>query len=423
MNKELLLQVIKDQRKVSLIENMVKREKLKDIERYKKTKHIVVISGLRRCGKSTLLDQVRSSEKQRDYYINFDDDRLIDFQVADFQMMFEVFIEQFGEQDIFYFDEIQNIKGWERFVRRLYDSGKKVYVTGSNASMLSRELGTHLTGRYAQVELYPFSFGEFLHFHKLPYNLKQGLSSSERSVIKKNFLLYSNTGGIPEYVSTGQVDYIKMLFDNIIYRDIFARYHVSNEKQFREMVYFVASNIGKDISFVSIKNMVGLGSSNTVREYLHYLENSYLIFLVTKYERSVKKQLYGNKKAYMVDNALAKLVGFRYEDEKSRMLENTVFIELKRRGKEIYFFRNNRECDFLIKQENNIVEAIQVCFVLRDEQTKEREVEGLIEAMQDCSLTTGTILTNDEEDTLTVKRDKTYQIKIQPVWKWLLKTT
>ncbi|HBU69698.1 MAG TPA: ATPase, partial [Elusimicrobia bacterium] len=109
MNKELLLQVIKDQRKVSLIENMVKREKLKDIERYKKTKHIVVISGLRRCGKSTLLDQVRSSEKQRDYYINFDDDRLIDFQVADFQMMFEVFIEQFGEQDIFYFDEIQNI--------------------------------------------------------------------------------------------------------------------------------------------------------------------------------------------------------------------------------------------------------------------------------------------------------------------------
>jgi predicted AAA+ superfamily ATPase len=133
MNKELLLQVIKDQRKALLIENRVKREKLDDIERYKKTKQIIVVSGLRRCGKSTLLEQVRNSEKQRDYYMIFDDDRLIDFQVADFQMMFEVFIEQFGEQDIFYFEEIQKIKGWERFVRRLYDNGKKVYVTGSNA--------------------------------------------------------------------------------------------------------------------------------------------------------------------------------------------------------------------------------------------------------------------------------------------------
>lgn len=288
--------------------------------------------------------------------------------------------------------------------------------------MLSKELGTHLTGRYVQVELYPFSFGEFLLFHKAPHSLKSGLSSSERSVIKRNFLLYSNTGGIPEYVSAGQVEYIKMLFDNIIYRDIFARYGVSNEKQFREMVYFIASNIGKDISYLSIKNMVGLGSSNTVREYLHYLENSYLIFLVTKYERSVKKQIYGNKKAYMIDNAIAKQVGFRYEDEKSRMLENTVLIELKRRGKEIYFFRGSRECDFLIKQENKIAEAIQVCFVMRDEQTKKREIDGLIEAMQDNSLTTGTILTNDEESILSVKRDKLYKIQIKPVWKWLLET-
>jgi len=420
MNKELLLQVMKDQRKTSAPQNRVKREKLKDIEAYKNIRNIVVISGIRRCGKSTLLEQIRNSEKHSDYYINFDDDRLIGFKVADFQMMMEVFMEQYGEQDIFYFDEIQNISGWERFVRRLYDSGKKVYITGSNASMLSRELGTHLTGRYVQVELYPYSFGEFLAFHKIPHNLKAGLDSSERSLIKKNFSAYMESGGIPEYVATGQADYIKMLFDNIIYRDIFARHGISNEKQFREMVYFIASNIGKDISFNSIKNMVGLGSANTVREYLHYLENSYLIFLLTKYERSVKKQLYGNKKAYMIDNAVAKQVGFRYEDEKSRMLENMVFVELKRRGKEVYFYRNKNECDFLVKEGNNISAAVQVCYVLRDEQTKEREVDALIEAMEDCGLKSGIILTNDEEDMFSIKHDKTYKIQVSPVWKWLL---
>jgi predicted AAA+ superfamily ATPase len=420
MDKEILLQVIRDQREMPKKQNTVKRDKLREIERHKNTGQIVVISGLRRCGKSTLLEQIRRSEKLSDYYLNFDDDRLIEFKVSDFQLLLEVFIEQFKEQDIFYFDEIQNIKGWERFVRRLYEKGKKVYVTGSNASMLSKELGTHLTGRYVQVELYPFSFKEFLEFNKVSHTLRAGLSSSERSEIKRQFLRYSEVGGIPEYVKTGQQDYIKMLFDNIIYRDIFARYGVSNEKQFKELVYFIASNIGKDISFNSLKNMLGLGSANTVREYLYYLENSYLIYLVTKYERSVKKQLYGNKKTYMIDNALAKLVGFRYDDEKGRMLENTVFLELKRRGLEVYFYRDKRECDFLIKKGNKITEAIQVCFVMHDEQTRKRETEGLIDALKEFNLHTGMILTNDEESTLSIKQDKTYKIQIKPVWKWLI---
>jgi uncharacterized protein len=168
--KELLKSVIFDQQKLGWNTRNVKRD---FPPAYLYNQEIVVITGIRRCGKSTLLQQIRVEQVEKDYFINFDDERLIQFRVEDFQILYETFIELFGVQKTFYFDEIQNIAGWERFVRRLHDYGNKVFITGSNANMLSRELGTHLTGRYVSHELYPFSFREFLEYKgKVPSTIR-----------------------------------------------------------------------------------------------------------------------------------------------------------------------------------------------------------------------------------------------------------
>ncbi|MFA5857758.1 MAG: ATP-binding protein [Elusimicrobiota bacterium] len=418
MNKDQLIQVIEDQQQNRLsAAETVTREKYSDIGPLKKHKNIVIITGIRRCGKSTFLAEVRRKEKHSDYYLNFDDDRLIEFKVPDFQKLYEVFIELYGEQDTFFFDEIQNIEGWERFVRRLHDSNKKVYITGSNASMLSRELGTHLTGRYSQLELYPFSFREYLTCHNIDTGISGINTTPRKSVLKRFFMKYIKDGGFPEYVKTKQADYLKMLYEGILYKDILARYNLSNEKQIKELVYYVASNIGKEISFNSLKTMLGLGSSTTVKEYFSYFENSYLTFLLQKYDVSAKKQVYSNKKVYFIDTAAAEHLGFRFSSDKGRLLENIVFIELKRTGQDVFFHKNAKECDFIIKQGNKIHAALQVCTSLENKETRDRELTGLLEALNYYSLPTGYILTEDEDEVINTNGKK---VQVTPIWKWLV---
>ena len=193
--KELLKHIIFDQREKD-ISQMIERDI--DISLVN-SPEVLVISGIRRCGKSVLLQQIRSQQTEQDYYMNFDDERLINFKVDDFQTLYEAFIELFGEQKTFYFDEIQNIPGWERFVRRLHDSGCKVFVTGSNANMLSRELGTHLTGRYCQIELYPFSFPEFLKIKEVYPQQKDFYTTTGKSILKRYFDEYVNRRFSPLY--------------------------------------------------------------------------------------------------------------------------------------------------------------------------------------------------------------------------------
>jgi predicted AAA+ superfamily ATPase len=247
MEKQILREVIADQKRQELPSDLVEREIYHNIESYLTDLQIIVISGIRRCGKSTLLQQIRQRCAQQDFYLNFDDERLLHFKVTDFQMLLEVFVEMYGEQKLLFFDEIQNIKGWERFVRRLHDNGYKVIVTGSNALMLSRELGTHLTGRYHQVELFPFSFREYLLFEKFP--LPDYSSTVGRSILQQKFNNYTEDGGIPGYLATKQKDYLKVLYEGILYRDIVARYNLNKIAELKELVYYCASNIGKEISF------------------------------------------------------------------------------------------------------------------------------------------------------------------------------
>ena len=414
MNKEQLRDILLLQNeKITTDEFLIERELLKKITEFENTPFVIIISGVRRCGKSTLLKQIRPDDS---YYINFDDERFVSFSVDDFQQMYEMLIELFGERKKFFFDEIQNIKGWERFVRRLHNQNNKIYVTGSNASMLSKELGTHLTGRHIALELFPFSFGEYLLFKN--YELKEldRLTSIEKSKIRNIFLEFLDKGGFPEYLRTGKTEYLKNLYENILYRDIIVRHNLRSEKPLKITTHFAASNVGKELSFNSIKNLTGLTSATTIKEYFQYLENSYLMFLLPMYSDSLKKQIYNNKKVYCIDSKLAETVGFRFSQDRGRMLENAVFLQLKRQCKEMYYHRGKKECDLVVKEGNAIVAAIQVTWSLNDENRK-REIGGLMDALNSYDLDEGLILTFDREDEF--KKDGK-RIIIMPVWKWLL---
>ncbi len=411
--KELLKRIIFDQQEWSL-KNTVKR---KIDERLITAPEILVITGIRRCGKSVLLQQIRENQKEKDYYMNFDDERLIQFKVDDFQTLYETFIELFGEQKTFYFDEIQNIAGWERFVRRLYDAGNKVFVTGSNANMLSKELGTHLTGRYLEIELYPFSFREYLQMKGASSTPKDIYSTVGRSNLLRHFNEYLSTGGFPRYIESGNDRYLSTLYENIIYKDVITRNKLNNEKELLELVYYLASNATKRFSYNSLANAIGIKHAETVKNYISHIENTFLLGQLMKFDYSLKVQMSNPKKIYFVDNAIIKKIGFNATDNNGQMLENLVYIELKRREYDIYYHSDKVECDFIVREGTHITAAYQVTHSLTNENTKEREINGLLSALKAYDLPEGTILTQEEESIWEIEDKK---IKVIPIWKWLL---
>ena len=414
MDRNTIKSVIYDQQKLYAGKKYVFRESISD---FSKDKEIVILTGIRRCGKSRLLNHIRENNTEKDYFINFDDDRLISFLVDDFQKLYEIFIELFGEQNTFYFDEIQNIEGWESFVRRLHDNDNKVYITGSNATMLSRELGTRLTGRHYKFELFPFSFREFLLFQQLEYSEKYLFTTTGRAQLKSLFNEYFIKGGFPEYLENDNKQYLKSLYNSIIYRDIMVRNKLTNEKEILELLLFLASNVSKLVSYNSLTKVINVKNPTTVKNYMEFTQNTYLIYLVNKYDASIKKQIQNPKKVYFIDTGFVRTIGFHTSADHGRLLENLVFLDLKRRGKEIYYHKGKQECDFVIKEKNKITEAIQVSWSIYEESTKKREISGLIEAMEQYSLKQGLILTENEEESIHIDH---YQINVLPVWKWLL---
>lgn len=417
MEREVLKQVIIDQQEYRVPKIFFNRTLTETISHFINDPSIMIISGMRRSGKSTIQRSLQLTLAKSDYYLNFDDERLIRFQVEDFQMLLEVFTELFDEQSIFYFDEIQNIEGWERFVRRLYEQGKKIYITGSNAKLLSKELGTHLTGRYIQFEAFPLSFQEIAS-HRCPDMLsKKVLSTSEIGIMQHHFSNYLKNGGIPEYVKFEKPEYLRDLFEGILYRDIIARYKVNDERSLREVVYYLASNIGKEFSYTKLSKIVGLSSAHTIANYCNYLEQCYLCFFVSRYSHSLQKQIQYNKKCYMIDPALIRTTGFRTSEDRGRLLENIVFLHLRMKHKEIYFHKDKKECDFIIREGSQIIQAIQVTTTLSDEKVKSREMNGLMEAMNLYNLSEGIILTENESDKIEVNG---CLISVLPIWKWLL---
>lgn len=414
MDRNILKIVINDQQEIRFRKEHVSR--MRYVKMYN-DKEIVVISGVRRCGKSTFLGELRASLPEKHFYLNFDDDRLMRFTVEDFQPLLELFIMNYGDQKICYFDEIQNIEGWERFVNRLYESGYKIYITGSNAKMLSRELGTFLTGRYYRTELYPFSFYEYLDYQKVKVTDEMIYSTKGKAKLYTLFNDYFDNGGFPAYLESKNDQYLKSLYESVIYKDVLVRNKLTNEKEVLELVYFLVTNVAKTFSYNSLAQIIGVSSASTVKNYLDFLQDTYLIFLVPKFDFSLKKQIQNAKKVYFIDNAMVRQLGFRFSDDSGRMLENMVYIELRRQQKEVFYHKNKKECDFLVREGAVITEAYQVTYVFENLSSRQRELDGLYEALQMYNLEVGYILTDDEETELVYKGKK---IKVMMVWRWML---
>ncbi|MBI3413099.1 MAG: ATP-binding protein [Candidatus Aenigmarchaeota archaeon] len=414
--KETLRQVVTQQKhENTLIEETVKRNVLDGILKWFNDNRIIILTGLRRSGKSTLLKQVMK-EKKGWCYVNFEDERFIEFRSQDFEMLNEALVEIYGNSRIYFFDEIQNIDKFETFVRRLQDQGKKVVITGSNASLLSKELGTRLTGRYKSFEVYPFSFSEYLRFRNISPSKDWLYLTGKKVILLKAFEKYMIEGGLPEYLKNKDKEYVRTVYENILYRDIIARYSIKMQKVIKELFNIFATNISSQFTYNSLKKVLGVSNAITVKEYASYLGNSYLFFELQRFDFSMRRQLNFPKKIYVVDPAFSLLGGFNFSANKGRVLENLVFIELKRRNMEPYYYSDKNECDFVLKNGSKINAAIQVCYSL-DRNNREREIGGLIGAMEKFRLNKGLILTMEQEEEITVKGKK---IRVLPVSKWLL---
>lgn len=366
-------------------------------------KFATIISGIRRCGKSTLVRQYLRNIKKI-YYIHFEDINLIGFEQRDFIKLDEIFKEKYGSGGVYFLDEIQNIKGWELYVRQLVDNGESVIITGSNARMLSKELGTKLTGRQITKELYPFSYKEFLILEKKKHDLNL-------------FEEYLKNGGFPEFLKSKDSDILKNLFQDIFYRDVMQRNDLRNEVSIKTLLHYAISNIGKETSYNKLKELINVGSGNTISQFIDHFEQAYLLFSIKRFSYSLKKQAVNPKKIYCIDNALIGQNAFSFSENRATILENTVFLHLKRQGREIFYHKERQECDFVIKEGIKISQAIQVCYELNAD-NKTSEINGLIEAMQTYNLASGLILTFDQKDNIEVEGKTIY---IKPVWKWLLK--
>jgi predicted AAA+ superfamily ATPase len=358
---------------------------------------IIIVSGVRRCGKSVLIRQ-QFLKSDNAIYLNFEDPRLINFDLEDFPKLEDLMVEK-GKTNLL-LDEVQIISNWEIYARMANEKGTALYITGSNASMLSRELGTKLTGRYSQFELFPFSYSEFLDF--------LGLEQE-----KESFDQYFETGGFPEYIAEKAGDYFGTLLRDILTRDIAVRKNINNEQQLIRLAVFLMSNVGKELSYNKISNLLEFKSVRTVIDYCDFMQESYLLEFVALYSTSIKKQIANPKKIYCIDPAFAKGNSLSFSKDLGRRLENFVFIQLRRNHKTIYYYRNQKsECDFLIKDQDLIVLAIQVCWEVTSENL-EREIQGIKTAIDETGAEKGIVITYNQKDRIN-------GIDLIPAWQWLI---
>ena len=429
---ETIKTVIISQRKAFLnVNGAIRRQALEDakLKEAISLREVVIITGVRRAGKSYLmrliwqkLAQEQKLSEDNFLYFNFEDERLLRFRSVDFELLlesyFDLFTPQKNKKIYLFFDEIQNIAGWEKFLNRLREDARyKIFVTGSNATLLSKEIGTALTGRNYPITLFPLSFREFFEFKLQRKATEKDFYDLEKKVaLKKLFRHYLENGGFPEVVIQNFRPLLQEYLKNIIYRDIVLRYKIKNETNLREIVDFIVSNIGTILSLEKISRMIKMKNLMTVKNYLGHLENSFLFFLVPKFSHSLKKQIYNPDKIYVVDCGIYNEIAFRSSANVGRLLENAVYLELKRRNREIYYFKEKNECDFILKEKNKPREAIQVTLAL-EPQNREREINGLLEAMKRYELKNGIILTLEESAEIETEGKK---IPVKPIWRWML---
>jgi predicted AAA+ superfamily ATPase len=420
------------------IEEKSKREKIIQrevdflkLKKYLSLPNILLILGVRRCGKSVLSWQILKDLKNLPY-INFDDERLFDFTSKDFDLLLQAFYELYGDFDYVVLDEPHNIQGWELFVNRLRRT-KKVIITGSNSKLLSGELATHLTGRYIDFTLFPFSFREFLRFYDFSLSPEDAYSTKKEAQVKKFLDDYLSAGGFPERLIFGR-EILVRIYSDIIEKDILTRYKIKKKKTFKELTRYLISNFSSEISLNKLKNIFGIKDVHTLKNWISFLESAYLIFILERFSFKLKEQFIAPKKVYCIDTGLAGVIGYKLMEDKGKLMENLVAVELLRRKSywynswEIYYWKDHQqnEVDFVIKEGKDVVQLIQVCYDIEMYKTKEREIKSLLKASKELRCNNLTIINWDyygEEEVQNQlengKKSRKF-IKFIPLWRWLI---
>jgi len=401
-------------------ERIIQREGESDVKKLVSTDAALVITGVRRCGKSLLAFMLGKDEKYG--YVNFEDERLL-IDAGELNRVLEALYSLKGDVDFLIFDEIQNIKGWENFVARIVPN-KKVIITGSNAKLLSRELATHLTGRHVDFTLFPFSFREFLAWK----NFKPNVDLTKNRAKTKDYLAeYLEKGGFPLTHKLGMV-FLAENYKDIIERDILQRYKIKYERAFKELARYLISNASGEISYNRLKSALNIKSVHTVKNYISYLENAYLIFELERFSFKLKEQMLAPKKIYCIDTGFVNVIGFEFSTNRGKYAENAVAVELLRQGtfsmsnkkQEVYYWKDHqqREVDFIIKEGRKVKQLIQVTCVSSKKEINKRETDALLRAGKELDCRDLLVITWDYEGES--KEEGRRTIQYMPLWKWLL---
>ncbi len=393
------------------------------ITKYMKAREILLLLGARRTGKSTLAYQIiknllrNKTSPESIFFINLDEP-LFQSKSKDPMYLTEIFdyylIEKKSVSTYYLFiDEIQNHDYWVQSIKMLYDTRKniKIILTGSTSTLLQKEISTKLSGRYFHIMVYPLSFREYLGFKRL-----QKPTTIEKLQCFNDYLEF---GAFPRVVLENDKDLkqelLKNYFQTIYLKDIIYPNNLRNNKDVFDLLYFIISNIGKNFSYSNLAKTLGI-SVETVKEYIGFAENSYMIYTLMKYDISVKKQIANSKKIYCLDTGLVNSISFRFSENKGRLIENLVYMSLIKEKNEIYYHKENYECDFIIKDGMKIKSAVQVTLTLKDETTRKREIRGLLEAMNAYNLKEGLIITEKEAQLIDIDDKK---IVVKPIYEWL----
>ena len=393
---------------------------------------VITITGPRRAGKSFVMRQmakqlINKGHNPKDImHVNLEDPRFTESGVLFLEKIFETYREYISPQNtpILFLDEIQEIEGFEKWVRMMHELSKaKIIISGSNARILSRELGTLLTGRHLDMEVFPLSFIEFLSFNNIALTDKMDLIGKE-SEIKSALRKYIEYGSFPEVALSEQKKEILLsYFEDVITKDLLRRFNIKKTQDLRAIAKHYLSNISALSTFKSIERSLDM-SITSVKSYTGYLEQAYLLFPLKRFSFKVKEQEKSPRKIYAIDTGLCNAVGFRFSENDGRLAENVVFVALKRKQNlnpdmELFYWKDvhHREVDFVIKDGLKVTNLIQVCWNVQDEKTKNRELRSLRKAMEELNVTNATVITGETEGE---ERLHDNTVKLVPLWKWLL---
>ncbi|OGK15904.1 hypothetical protein A2774_02635 [Candidatus Roizmanbacteria bacterium RIFCSPHIGHO2_01_FULL_39_12c] len=383
---------------------------LDKIKKYLSSPEVIVLTGVRRSGKSTILLQIINDLIEdgvppiNTLIVNFEDPAFeVETSLSFLRELFDAYLESFNPKGKIYLflDEVQLIDKWERFVSSLYDRKEKIkiFVTGSTSKLLQSDISTLLSGRYFSEVIYPLNFKEFLDFKKISYH--QIISPQILHALKE----YMELGGFPRVVlekdKSRKVKVLEEYYSSIVERDIIVRQKLKNTKEVKELLLFLFSNIGNQISTYNIEKLLGLSNENT-RRYLEYFEEAFLINMVDFFSHKVKQQIYNPKKVYCVDSGLMSVSAFKFSENKGKIAENIVFNHLLQNKKEVFYWKNKTEVDFVIRKKYQICEIYNVCWSLKEKTTIEREISSLEIAKKELKAEWTNLIYYEKEENLKI---------------------